>query len=35
MKIEEGIDDETHENNFPPLYVVGLISCLEDDKYIK
>lgn len=33
MKIEEGIDEETYENNFPSLYVVGLISCLEDEKY--
>ena len=34
MMIEDGINDETHENNFPPLYVSALISCLEDEKYI-
>jgi hypothetical protein len=34
MMIEEGINDETHENNFPPLYASGLIACLEDDNQL-
>ncbi|CAK55597.1 unnamed protein product (macronuclear) [Paramecium tetraurelia] len=34
MIIEDGIDEETPENNFPPLYVSALISSLEDENQL-